>query len=127
MGFFKDLREDISQAVNELLPDDSFWGLEEEESTEELKAESETIEQEVEKLNEQDLTDGDNFESDEEEILAELQKLVSPEADENETVQESMDSGFESLGLEDIAKHLVSDEEKGNWEQNLEKNIAEDD
>ena len=127
MGFFKDLREDISQAVNELLPDDSFWGLEEEESTEELKAESETIEQEVEKLNEQDLTDSDNFESDEEEILAELQKLVSPEADENETVQESMDSGFESLGLEDIAKHLVSDEEKGNGEQNLEKNIAEDD
>ena len=27
MGFFKDLREDISQAVNELLPNDELFGL----------------------------------------------------------------------------------------------------
>ena len=39
MGFFKDLREDISLAVNELLPDDSFWGLEGE--SEEQVAENE--------------------------------------------------------------------------------------
>ena len=27
MGFFNDLRKDISQAVNELLPDEEFFGL----------------------------------------------------------------------------------------------------
>ena len=26
MGFFKDLKEDLSQAVNELLPDENLWG-----------------------------------------------------------------------------------------------------
>jgi len=34
MGFFKDLRDDISQAVNELLPDDDFFGMEEEDTAE---------------------------------------------------------------------------------------------
>ena len=29
MGFFNDLRKDISQAVNELLPDEEFFGLDE--------------------------------------------------------------------------------------------------
>jgi hypothetical protein len=41
MGFFSDLKDDLSQAVNELLPDDKFFatlgeGEELEEATEEL-------------------------------------------------------------------------------------------
>lgn len=114
MGFFKDLREDISQVVNELLPDDAFWGLEED-STEGLVAEdeSEAVEnalREMEPIQEEIVGKMDTFKADEEEILTELQKLALPEnEDEKEVMQEDMHTDLESLGLEDIASQFNSD------------------
>lgn len=108
MGFFKDLREDISQAVNELLPDDSFWGLEEE-NAEKMQAENEISElkklEEVEK--EQELDEANKSQTDEQDILTELQKLVSEEEQKESTLKD-MDSGLESIGLEDIAEQFTS-------------------
>ena len=44
MGFFKDLRDDISQAVNELLPDDAFFGLDEELDEESMSKSEDNVE-----------------------------------------------------------------------------------
>ena len=83
MGFFKDLKADISQAVNELLPDESFWGLEEEETEkkEEIKSED----------NEKIEMDG---KVDDIAILEALHEMISK--DEEDT------NDLESIGLEEI-------------------------
>ena len=48
MGFFSDLKEDLSQAVNELMPEDEIM-------TEEIKAED------YEEEDEHDITEADNY------------------------------------------------------------------
>ena len=99
MGFFKDLREDISQAVNELLPDDSFWGLGEEAGETVAATESEAVEDVlggIEPIQEEDLDGTDNLEADEQEILEKLQKFASSEVeDEKKVTQEDWVSGFD--------------------------------
>ena len=131
MGFFKDLREDISLAVNELLPDDSFWGLEGESEEQVAENESEEIGDvlgEMEPIQEGSLGGADNFEAEEQEILAELQKLVSSEVDdedEKEVTQEEMVSDLESLGLADIARKLTSDVQNDATNSN-EENLGVD-
>ncbi|MDE7422854.1 MAG: hypothetical protein K2N51_04060, partial [Lachnospiraceae bacterium] len=83
MGFFKDLKADISQAVNELLPDESFWSSEE----------GETENQEGINLEESKDTETDGKEDDVA-ILETLYEMISK--DEEDT------SDLESIGLGEI-------------------------
>ncbi|MBD5088481.1 MAG: polymer-forming cytoskeletal protein [Clostridiales bacterium] len=84
MGFFKDLKADISQAVNELLPDESFWSSEE----------GETENQEYINLEECKDTETEGKEDDVA-ILEALYEMISK--DEEDT------SDLESIGLGEIS------------------------
>ena len=84
MGFFKDLKADISQAVNELLPDESFWSSEE----------GETENQEYINLEESKDTETEGKEDDVA-ILEALYEMISK--DEEDT------SDLESIGLGEIS------------------------
>ena len=78
MGFFKDLRDDISQAVNELLPDDDFFGLDEELEEETMSKSEDNAELLVDSESVDDIGD----------TLAELEKMAreSDEVDKNTTM-----------------------------------------
>lgn len=78
MGFFKDLRDDISQAVNELLPDDAFFGLDEELEEETMSKSEGNAELLVDSESVDDIGD----------TLAELEKMAreSDEVDKNTTM-----------------------------------------
>ena len=89
MGFFSDLKEDLSQAVNELMPDEN---VEESdvtetadvvESNETVADDAETVEAAVEEAG------GDSFD-------AELEKMLS-ELDEEEKVEEVADEDMSEL------------------------------
>ena len=82
----------------------------------------------MEPIQEGSLGGADNFEAEEQEILAELQKLVSSEVDdedEKEVTQEEMVSDLESLGLADIARKLTSDVQNDATNSN-EENLGVD-
>lgn len=93
MGFFKDLKADISQAVNELLPDESFWGLDEETEAEETEAKEIEAKEEMEEKEETNQTESDD-KVDDVAILEALYEMISKD-DEDTT-------DLESIGLEEI-------------------------
>lgn len=116
MGFFKDLRDDISQAVNELLPDDDFFGMDEEDTTEDdfLHLEEEKVQAELENasLDKQE----DALLSKEEPELNETEKTV------DEEVQEDILSVLAHLD-DDVASESGVDKVET---ENLEEDTAEE-
>ena len=134
MGFFKDLREDISQAVNELLPDETFWGLEEGEMAGiEGKEDAEDAEdnsgEEAEAIPEEKVDSNDEFAFEREEIQAEFDKNMSEpreETEEGKKEEKSVDP-LEDLGLGEIAEEINTDfTETETTMENEDKSDVED-
>lgn len=132
MGFFQDLKEDLSQAVNELMPDELLG------SEESQKAKAEEIE-EIEEIEED--TEEENIEEIEEEQvseiavdMAELKELLGKdEKEERETsfspdmvadieaaLMEDEDEVEEIEEIEEIEDEIQGDEEKRTLEQETE-------
>lgn len=121
MGFFKDLRDDISQAVNELLPDDDFFGIEEEETEE-----NDFLHLEEEK--EQSILDDVSLEKQTDTLLSKTEAEFNGDEMEksvNEEVQEdilaalahldegmSIESGLEATEIGDEEEEIVYNEEE---------------
>ncbi|MBR3806938.1 MAG: polymer-forming cytoskeletal protein [Lachnospiraceae bacterium] len=119
MGFFSDLKEDLSQAVNELMPDEN---VEESdvtetadvvESNETVADDAETVEAAVEEAG------GDSFD-------AELEKMLS-ELDEEEKVEEVADEDMSEL-LDTIAVSEPVKETKGERKMDVQfaHNVVDD-
>ena len=150
MGFFKDLRADISQAVNELLPDDDFFGLEEENTGENdfLQLEKERVvtegrsseesadtllmggEAEVVEDKAEDVA-GENVQED---ILAALAHLgedmmagAESDVSEAETVEEVVDKQEQSVVIEDYLEEALTSEQELFAENGMEISLEEDD
>ena len=95
MGFFQDLKEDLSQAVNELMDDDS---------TEKVSADSEN----EEVVTDEEIVD-DTMKSDETEIVQ-----LQEDTDFEKTFSETEDIEMEEDSVEDLLKELdLLKEEKG--------------
>lgn len=134
MGFFSDLKEDLSQAVNELMPEDAQ--LEEEEALEAVteaeygESEKETYEAEIE---ENDAEEAETaFEVDEADVVYDAGAVDAEEADEEEPIVDETDERAQLDALldkvdtieipEDMDITKVDDEEP---ETDLETSIRE--
>lgn len=87
MGFFSDLKEDLSQAVNELMPD-------EKEGTTEATEESveETVVEETQETEEVSAESGDAFTAELEEMLNQLEEEKTAEEVTDEDMSELLDT-----------------------------------
>ena len=120
MGFFKDLKADISQAVNELLPDEEFWGLDDtEQQTSEyemamgdsdisvlaslLQNEMDSGNQEADD-NQEEFVNLDSTNDDDIEIIAALHEMIATEEPELGTESISMPEEGEEDNIELMAR-----------------------
>lgn len=90
MGFFSDLKEDLSQAVNELMPDEKEVT---EETTEETAEVAEEVTEETAGTTEEEAA-GDEFSAQLEEMLSQLdaEESITEEAIADEDMSELLDS-----------------------------------
>ena len=104
MGFFSDLKEDLSQAVNELMPDEkevTEEAVETEETAEELTGE--IVEETVEEVTEEVVTETEEIENEEigDEFTAQLEEMLN-QLEEEKAVEEVTDEDVSEL-LDTIA------------------------
>lgn len=131
MGFFQDLKEDLSQAVNELMPDESLENLEEETNTEEV-AEETTVEDPMAKELEAMLAELEKTEAlpnAEEEIatveetdndvVAEFKAAVEA-FEASEEVAEEPISTYEDNAMEDILASMTTEESNEGEESTMD-------
>ena len=104
MGFFKDLRDDISQAVNELLPDDDFFGIEEEDTEEESFLH----------LEEKEKTENEDVQED---ILAALAHLGEDTASED---------NVETIEPDNMSVEILESQEESNTEEESQEERQEE-
>lgn len=121
MGFFNDLRKDISQAVNELLPDEEFFGLDEQSESSQGGETSEVKEQ-----NKVEDNMGD--------MLSELSDLSGTDMesiqidDENNTEKEESESDKDFISeLEELYVSDTEEQEKDVEEQQEEEVLSQQD
>ena len=108
MGFFSDLKEDLSQAVNELMPDESTENNETVDSVETEVAEDAAVSEEVEEVTE---TEEETVEEANDVLTAELEEMLS-QLDAEEIVEEVADEDMSEL-LDTIAVSEPVKETKG--------------
>ncbi len=108
MGFFSDLKEDLSQAVNELMPDESTENNETVDSVETEVAEDAVVSEEVEEVTE---TEEETVEEANDVLTAELEEMLS-QLDAEEIVEEVADEDMSEL-LDTIAVSEPVKETKG--------------
>lgn len=108
MGFFSDLKEDLSQAVNELMPDESTENNETVDSVETEVAEDAVVSEEVEEVTEKE---EETVEEANDVLTAELEEMLS-QLDAEEIVEEVADEDMSEL-LDTIAVSEPVKETKG--------------
>ena len=108
MGFFSDLKEDLSQAVNELMPDESTENNETVDSVETEVAEDAVVSEEIEEVTE---TEEETVEEANDVLTAELEEMLS-QLDAEEIVEEVADEDMSEL-LDTIAVSEPVKETKG--------------
>lgn len=108
MGFFSDLKEDLSQAVNELMPDESTENNETVDSVETEVAEDAVVSEEVEEVTE---TEEETVEEANDVLTAELEEMLS-QLEAEEIVEEVADEDMSEL-LDTIAVSEPVKETKG--------------
>lgn len=108
MGFFSDLKEDLSQAVNELMPDESTENNETVDSVETEVAEDTVVGEEIEEVTE---TEEETVEEANDVLTAELEEMLS-QLDAEEIVEEVADEDMSEL-LDTIAVSEPVKETKG--------------
>ena len=98
MGFFKDLRDDISQAVNELLPDDAFFGLDEDLEEETMSKSEDNAELLVDSESVDDIGD----------TLAELEKMVTESDDIEKSIVVDNTETSEGISDEEMQEDILA-------------------
>lgn len=99
MGFFSELKEDLSQAVNELMPED---GTAEAEAVTEENAET-VAEDEAETAETEGLTEGETWKMGEEKVTEEPEEVADLEA-----MLSKLDEGETSASKDDLEEILVA-------------------
>ena len=98
MGFFKDLRDDISQAVNELLPDDAFFELDEDLEEETMSKSEDNAELLVDSESVDDIGD----------TLAELEKMVTESDDIEKSIVVDNTETSEGISDEEMQEDILA-------------------
>lgn len=143
MGFFGDLKQDLSQAVNELLPDDKEKELEVAEDANEMDPEEAAILAELEALEAEEKAakepSDDNF-ADDIDLGKMLEELPEEDIAEDDVAEAAIDQAFADLDSmavkEDTAKNesdsylddiRVSENNKGvEWNMDTERYISDE-
>ncbi len=129
MGFFSDLKEDLSQAVNELMPGEEPENTQEDEvvSLDEMLKNIDSIElpqeDDVTGEKEEEAVDADSEVATEETVAEEAvtEEAVAEEADSDEVEEEALDDADEEWDLESMLANALT-EEKIQVEEKTEEN-----